>query len=345
MKALITGAAGFLGHQLTMRLRERGFDVTAAIGPRQDERESRRLRELKQLEVPIISCDLRQEEPLAIVPAEWDVLFHLAAFVRTEEDNDDVRVNDEGTRRLLAQLPLRNKRVVFTSTLAVADNATGGEITPRTLCQPRTAYGRTKLAAEQILREACEAKGAEFTIIRMPTIYGRGYRPHGMFDVLAERLERDDPLARIMWPGRMALLSVQDAAELLCRVATVPETRGRVFLASSDENPTTWQIAEAIAAAKGIPYRPIGLPGPCAALLRATLGSWWQSPVLPHTVQINAWRARLLLNGLYCSGTELAQLVGLSFRDWREGFRQMYADTPVTNGRSGFDAAPTATNP
>jgi nucleoside-diphosphate-sugar epimerase len=240
---------------------------------------------------------------------------------------------------------LRNKRVVFTSTLAVADNAPGGEITPLTVCKPRTAYGRTKLAAEQIIRETCRAKGAEFTIIRMPTIYGRGYRPHGMFHVLAERLSRGDPLARIMWPGRMALLSVQDAAELLCRVATVPESGGRVFLASSDENPRTWEIAEEIAVATDTPYHPIRLPTLCATLLRATLGSWWQSSLLPHSVQINAWRARLLLNGLYCSGTELAQLLGLSFREWRAGFREMYADRYEVVNRVGCLARPAGGEP
>ncbi len=119
-------------------------------------------------------------------------------------------------------------------------------------------------------------------------------------------------------------MSVENAAELLWRSAVVPETQGRVFLASSNENPPTWEIAEAIAAARGTPYRPIPLPKLCAALLRAALGPWWQASAIPHAFQIAAWRGGLLLNGLYCDGTELAQMLGLTYQPWREGFARMY---------------------
>jgi UDP-glucose 4-epimerase len=324
MRALITGASGLIGFELVKQLHRRGTAVSAAVGPQDTERESRRVRELEQLKIPIIPCELRRERPLERVPTDWDVLFHLAAYVRTEEDSADVHINDHGTQRLLDQLPLAQKRVVYTSTLAVADNALGGKITSATRCTPRTAYGRTKLAAEGIVRSTCQLQGATNTTIRMPTTYGRGFRPHGIFDVLPERLARQELLARIAWPGRLALLSVEDAAELLWRSAEVPETRGRVFLASSNENPMTWEIAAAIAQARGIPYRPLPLPKPFAALLRAALGRWWQTSAIPHALQITAWRAGLLLNGLYCEGAELTQMLGLTYRPWREGFAEMY---------------------
>jgi nucleoside-diphosphate-sugar epimerase len=310
---------------LVRQLGDDGVEVVAAIGPLQNELEAGRVRDLKLHQVRILECDLRREEPLSEVPTDWDTLFHLAAYVRTEEDSPLVQVNDRGTARLLRQVPVANKRVVFTSTLAVADNARAGRITRDTICMPRTAYGRSKLAAESIVRAECEAHAAVYTILRLPTLYGLGYRPGGMFDVLPRQLAANDRLARLAWPGKMALLAVGDCAQLLIRAAVHEETKNRTFLASSNENPATWEIAEAIARAIGVPYHALPLPAPCAALLRALLGPWWQAPVVPYALQINAWRARLLLDGLYCDGVEVAQLLGLTFQDWRRGIERAYA--------------------
>ena len=334
MHALVTGASGFLGLALIRQLCDAGVPVVAAVGCAPTEAEARRIHELEQRRIHIVPCELRRERPFDQVPADWDTLFHLAAYVETERDSEDVHVNDAGTARLLGQLPLSHKRVVYTSTLAVADNAPTGRITPATVCQPRTAYGQTKLAAEAIVREKCAASSAAHTIIRMPTLYGAGYRANGVFDVLPRQLAAKNPLARLAWPGRLALLAVEDAARLVWLAATAQKAQDRTFLASSNENPTTWEIVEAIAVATGIGYRAVALPGPATTLLRAMLGDWWQARVVPYPLQIAAWRAHLLIHGLYCDGSELAEMLGLTFGDWRQGFRRMYAEDP-RHGRQG----------
>jgi len=328
MKALVTGASGFVGHRLARLLTEEGAGVVAVVGPVQNELEARRIEDLERHEIRIIKSDLRRDPPLAETPdpEDWDTLFHLAAYVRTEENSPDVRINDLGTARLLRQLPVENKRVVYTSTIAVGDNAPDGKVTAETPCDPRTTYGTTKLAAEELVRTECHRRDAAHTIVRLPTIYGAGYRPGGMFDVLPRRLAAKDPLARVTWPGRLALLAVEDAATLLFRAAACEATEGRTFVASSNENPATWEIAEAIAAATAAPYRPLRLPKLGVRAGRAVLGPWWQASALPHWIQISAWRANLLLNGLYCDGGELLELLGLTPQDWRQGFHRMYAE-------------------
>jgi nucleoside-diphosphate-sugar epimerase len=325
MRALVTGASGFLGLELVRQLRVAGDEVIAAVGPEQNELEAGRCRTLEGL-ARIVKCELRDEQPLAQVPEDWDTLFHLASYVRTEEDSDDVRINDEGTQRLLRQLPLAGKRVLFASTLAVADNAAGGHVRPDTICLPRTAYGRTKLAAEAIVRQECGERGAPHTIVRLPTLYGPGYRPGGMFDVLPKRLLAGDVFVGLMWPGPLALLAVEDAARLIHLAALHEGTRDRTFLASSNENPATWQIVEEIAADLGIRYRKVPLPGASAQLLDRALDPLSQVPGLPHRVRVTAWRAHLLLNGLSCDDTLLAPLLGVTFRAWRSGFARMYAE-------------------
>jgi hypothetical protein len=115
-----------------------------------------------------------------------------------------------------------------------------------------------------------------------------------------------------------------------------------VFLVSSNENPTTAEIAQRVAAAIGIPYRPVPLPRWGARLFGRLLGPRWQTPALPHRLQIAAWRARLLFDGLHCDGTPLAQLLGLKFQDWRAGIVRMYAEDPPRSSKAGppSDQAP-----
>jgi len=331
MRALITGASGFVGHQLAKLLLRHGTSVIACIGPSPSPLESWRIRELEKLSVPMVDLDLRRERPFDVAPEDWDTLFHLASYVKTEVASDDVRVNDEGTRRMLGQLSLGGKRIVYSSTLAVADNAPGGNITPDLRCAPRTEYGRTKLAAERIVARAGDQHRAGWTILRLPTLYGPGYRPGGLFDVLLRLLRRRHPLARLDWPGRIALMAVDDAAEMIRRTASTPETLRQLYLASSNENPAVHELARAIAEADGAPYEAIHVAGPIKALLGLAAGVL-QLQGLPHVLQVTAWRTQLLLDGLYCDGSPLTDLLGLTFRDWREGVRRMYAEDPRASG-------------
>jgi nucleoside-diphosphate-sugar epimerase len=126
----------------------------------------------------------------------------------------------------------------------------------------------------------------------------------------------------------MALMAVEDCATMLYRAASNSKTFGRMFVASSNENPMTWEIAEAIAASTKVPFRAIGLPKPGIAIGRAVLGRWWQSAYVPHALQVAAWRANLLLDGLYCDGSEVIELLNLRCQNWREGFARMYQEYP-----------------
>lgn len=331
MRALITGASGFVGLELTKQLLRNGSSVIACVGPDPSPLETWRISELERVSAPTVALDLRKDRPFETIPEDWDTLFHLASYVRTEVASQDVHVNDEGTRRMLGQLSLGGKRVVYTSTLAVADNAPGGRITPDLHCAPRTEYGRTKLAAEGIVARACEEDGAPWTILRLPTLYGPGYRPSGLFDVLSRLLGRQNVLARLDWPGQIALMAVDGAAEMIRRTATSHATRGQSYLASSNENPTVWEIARAIAEANEAPYRPIRVPGVLKRLLDMGAGGL-QLPFLPHGLQVTAWRTQLLLDGLYCDGSPLTTLLDLEFQDWRKGVHRMYAEDPRTAG-------------
>jgi len=52
----------------------------------------------------------------------------------------------------------------------------------------------------------------------------------------------------------------------------------------------------------------------------------WQSAALPHWIKISAWRLSLVLDGLYCDGSELTNLLHFKYQPWREAFGRLYAE-------------------
>jgi nucleoside-diphosphate-sugar epimerase len=112
MKFAVTGAAGFVGGALCeLLVQQFGTDsVQAVVGPAPiHDKERARHQRLQRMGVRIVSSDLRKSpvpwEPLE----EFDVLFHLAAYVKTEENSPDVHINDEGVDRLIQELGRASK--------------------------------------------------------------------------------------------------------------------------------------------------------------------------------------------------------------------------------------------
>jgi UDP-glucose 4-epimerase len=332
MKFVITGAAGFVGYSLSELLVKRfGADsVQAVVGPAPlHEKERVRYERLKGLGVRTISSDLRESPVLRAALTDFDVLFHLAAYARTEENSRDVRINDLGTERLIRELGPRLKggRVVYTSTIAAVDTpAGGGRIDIRTPCAPKTEYGATKLAAEEVVKRYAAELGYQYSILRLSTVYGPGFRPGGMFDVLAHSLRTNGLSARIQWPGKMAIVGVSDLAQILLAAGIDDRMADRTFLVSTNEDPTMGQIAEQIARVIGAGYRPIRLPQWLMTCLGWSAWPFWQSSFMPHLIRISAWRLSLVIEGFYADGSELTHMLDLQYRPWKEGFAAMYAD-------------------
>lgn len=339
-RAVVTGASGFVGFALTGLLADQcGPEcVQAIVGPVQHAAEQGRLDRLKDLGVRIVESDLRSKPVLHSGLDEFDVVYHLAAYTRTEDDSRDVRINDLGTARLIAELGprLSGKRFVYTSTIAAVDTPPGGgRMRIDTPCRPRIEYGKTKLAAETFLKPAAEKTGFDYTILRLPTVYGPGFRPGGMFDVLARELPRNTFAARLHWPGKMAVVEVHDLSHILLEAGTNAALRNRTFFVSTNEDPSMGEIAAGVADSIGVAYHPIALPRWVVSGLGAFRGTFWQSPWLPHWIRISAWRISLVTGGFYCDGSELTSLLQMKYQPWREGFRTMYAARDA-NSRLAF---------
>ena len=240
MKALVTGATGFVGSHLVETLRRRGDDVTALV------RSPGKAAMLTQLGVHQAPGDLRDGAALGRAAEGQDVVFHVAGLVAARSEAEFLEVNREGTARVLeaatrAQVP----RFVLMSSMAAGGPSAPGQ--PRTGSEPArpvTAYGRSKLAAEQVV----QAGQGPWTILRPPMVYGPRDR-----ELLKVFRAARTGFAPVFGDGSQELSAVHgaDLAQAAVAGATAPAAIGRIYYPCHPRTFTSAGFVRAVGAALG----------------------------------------------------------------------------------------------
>lgn len=212
MNVLIVGAAGMVGQKLLGRLiadsalggRELSsvtlFDVVPAADPGPCGFPIR-------TEVGDLSDRATAEE---LVDARPDLIFHLAAIVSGEAEEDfakGYRINLDGTRYLfdaICQRPDYCPRVVFTSSIAVFGAPFPDAIGDEFHTTPLTSYGTQKAIGELLLSDFSRRGMLDGIGIRLPTICVRPGRPNKAASGFFSNIIRE-PLS-----GQGAVLPVSD---------------------------------------------------------------------------------------------------------------------------------------
>jgi dihydroflavonol-4-reductase len=174
MRALVTGATGFVGSAVARALSRAGWQVRVLARAGSDRRN------LKQLTVEIATGDLLDGASLRDALHDCDALFHVAAEYRlgTAHAQQLYRTNVDGTANVLdAAASLKIGRIVYTSSVATiglpADRSPGSEDTAVALSDMIGHYKRSKFLAEQLVRERARA-GAPVVIVNPSTPVGPG---------------------------------------------------------------------------------------------------------------------------------------------------------------------------
>jgi dTDP-4-dehydrorhamnose reductase len=153
MKVVVTGAAGQLGQDVMQELERKNHQAFGA--------------DRQQLDIT------KEKEVLAFISeVKPDVILHCAAYTNVDaaEENEDAayQVNAAGTEYLAKAAKLNGTKMMYISTDYVFD---GTAIEPYEVDEPTKplgAYGRTKLAGEQLLQKHLE----EFFIVRTAWVFG-----------------------------------------------------------------------------------------------------------------------------------------------------------------------------
>jgi dihydroflavonol-4-reductase len=174
MRALVTGASGFVGAAVARVLLHDGWQVRALV------RAASARTNLTGLPLDIVVGDLNVANSLPPALVECDALFHVAADYRlgAPDPAELYRTNVEGTRNLVAAARDAGvKKIVYTSSVATmgipSHGVPGDEQTPVALAAMIGHYKRSKFLAEQVVLEAARA-GTPAVIVNPSTPVGPG---------------------------------------------------------------------------------------------------------------------------------------------------------------------------
>lgn len=173
-KVLVTGATGFVGGRLALRLAtEEGATVTGTG------RSLDKATYLTAAGVNMQAADMLDTARLAELVAGQDIVFHVAAWLVYDKGAEEMayKVNVEATEQLLRLAAAAGvRRFVYVSSMAaygLPKTTTVTEETPLDTTQ-NDVYGRTKALADNRIRELAPELGIEVAVVRPGMIYGPG---------------------------------------------------------------------------------------------------------------------------------------------------------------------------
>ncbi len=173
MKIFITGATGYIGNNLALRLAKEGNTVHALI------RSVNKAPLLNHPNIKLFEGDITEPASLEKAIEGCDQVYHLAAFARVwaKDVSTFYKMNVEATRFVLdAARKCGVQKMVFTSTggvLGPSGNHPVREDDER-LGNVFNEYEDTKTQAEDLCKEYCNKYGMHIVIVNPPRIYGPG---------------------------------------------------------------------------------------------------------------------------------------------------------------------------
>lgn len=252
MRAFVTGATGFVGHNLVDELRAAGWDVVALARRDSD------TRHLTALGVELRDGSVTDgDSVLAAMPEGVDAVFHVAGNTSMWKRGDaqQTLVNVGGTANVVrAAIARRARRVVHTSSVGAFGHHHERvvETTPSNAASSWINYIRTKHAAElEVLKGVAE--GLDAVIINPPHIVG----PHDRRNwSRLFRLVRDGKLPGIP-PGAGSWCHVREVARVHIAAAGLGRTGERYLLGGVDA--TFLETLQAIGrlVGKPVPRKPL----------------------------------------------------------------------------------------
>lgn len=192
MKALVTGASGFIGKALCRELAFRGTDVTALVRPGKEEA----LR-ATVAGITVLGCDMAEYArlPEKTAQRDFDVLYHLAWNGAAGAGRADVSLQLWNIRcscdLMTAAAGMGCRRVVFAS--SIMENELRSYEQKNLLPPPASVYPAAKAAAGLMCAAVAGAGGMELIRMEISNVYGPGEETPRLINSSLRKLLKGEP--------------------------------------------------------------------------------------------------------------------------------------------------------
>lgn len=234
MKVLVTGSSGFIGSFIVSEGLAKGFDVWAAVR-RTSSREYLQDERIRFAELHLGNKEqLRQQ--LRQLGVRFDYVIHAAGATKCLDVQDFYRTNTQGTINLIEALQEENlvpRRFVFVSSLsifgAIREQQPYKPILHTDTPVPNTCYGKSKLAAEEYIRENVDPAVFPYTILRPTGVYGPREKD---YFVMAKSIAGHIDFAVGYKPQDITFVYVMDVVQAIYKAMESPKTIGKAYFLS-----------------------------------------------------------------------------------------------------------------
>ncbi|WP_299825655.1 NAD-dependent epimerase/dehydratase family protein [uncultured Pontibacter sp.] len=278
-RVLITGASGFVGYHLVEAATQAGMEVYAAIRP------SSEVGHLAPFNIKYTTLDFKDTSALVkeLEDKQYHYIIHAAGITKAKTAQEYNKVNATFTQNLAsaatkASIPL--KKFVFISSLAalgpVSYTDTMG-INEQSKAQPVTAYGKSKLLAEQHLSEF---ESLPLTILRPTAVYGP--REKDIFIILKTLNLGVEPYISRK-PQWLSFVYVKDLAKavMLALGASINHASYNVSDGNTYDRYALASITKRVLGKKTVKFHiPVGMMNVMASLLEAAYAASDKTPAL-----------------------------------------------------------------
>ncbi len=224
MNILVTGATGFIGRHLTAALSK--MHALRCLVRRNSDTSV-----LKHFSTEIIYGDLLAKDSLRPALDGIDLVYHLAGEVYSRRKDDYYKGNVLATQNLLEACKEKSaKRIIFLSSVAVYRPLTAGALlTEESECEPITFYGKTKLAAEELIKKS----DIPWVIVRAPVIYGP-QQPAVLNRLFLDALYNRKIYIVGSGDNLRSLCFIDNLIDGLILLASKPDTNGKTYILSDN---------------------------------------------------------------------------------------------------------------
>lgn len=278
MKIIITGAAGFVGSNLSKYLEDKG-NVVGKLSLR---------------------------NPDWILNKNADVIIHLAGkahdTANTSADDEYFKVNRDLTIRLFDEFLNSEIRdfIYFSSVKATADTIEG-ILDENHTSDPKTPYGKSKLEAENYLLAQELPENKRLFIIRPCMIHGPGNK--GNLNLLYKVVEKGIPWPLADFDNLRSFLSIDNLNFLIERIVSDKNIRSGIYNFSDDQALSTNELVKIIANISGKKERLLKIPKHLISMVAKT-GDYLKLP-------LNSERLKKLTENYIVSNQKIKQALHL----------------------------------
>jgi UDP-glucose 4-epimerase len=176
MKILITGGAGFIGHNLAIRLKNNGFEVSVLDSLERSTGFA--FERLKEENIPVVRAGVENTDVVKNALKGVDAVVHAAAYTDVAESMENPVLyldnNALGTA-LVAEASLKTgvKLLIYLSSAAVYGDPVRLPIDENHPTNPLSPYGLSKLMGEDVVRFFSRL-GLNYIVLRLFNVYGPG---------------------------------------------------------------------------------------------------------------------------------------------------------------------------